>query len=44
MLSRLGQVNHYYVDVYYADRWCGFPQSEFAGMGLTSPGLTAVSS
>ena len=27
MLSRLGQVNHYYVDVYYADRWCGFPQS-----------------
>jgi len=30
MLSRLGQVNHYYVDAYYADRLCGFPQSLFA--------------
>ena len=26
MLSRLGQVNHYYVDAYYAKRLCGFPQ------------------
>ncbi len=26
MLSRLGQVNHYYVDAYYGDRLCGFPQ------------------
>jgi hypothetical protein len=26
MLSRLGQVNHYYVAAYYADGLCGFPQ------------------
>lgn len=41
MLSRLGQVNHYYLDAYYAERSCGFPQCWFAPRRRNVVAITA---